>query len=237
MTDQTLQAIAAGLAARNAAQARLDAAAAALERGRQMAEAATSCAGALTDEDDRRSAEFSRRLEQAALTAEPAVPYFEIDAPAAAERHRAELETRAANQAVERLTAAHSAAAEALRSADGKLIAIRRQEIANRVDKLTVELLELRSRELEIVGLISALGHNELGGVPLSAQAMSAVSYPPTRPTANTLISAGAVADVDSPLCGRFEVLERAHAYWRDFVAQLEERAAKVREPVRQEAA
>jgi Tfp pilus assembly protein PilE len=237
MTNDILSALAATRVRRDQAQARLQTAGIALERGRQIAEAATSRVRALTDDDDRRSAEFSRRLEDAAHTGEPAVPYFEIDAPAAAERHRAEMQARAATQALERLTEAHSAAAEAVRVIDEQFLAIRRHALAGRVDELTSELLELRSRELEIVGLISALGHGELGGVPLSAEATAAVSYPPARPTADNIIGSGAVADLNSPICGRRDIFARARTYWDAYLADLEARAAEAPAAITEQAA
>ena len=134
-----------------AARERLAQAAAALSRAQAARSTANDRLKSLDDEDTARAAEYSRRCEQAAVDGVPAVPYLE-SAPDAAERHRAQIEARGAAEALERLTAAHTAAQEDVAAAEQVL----RAAVDQVLDERAVELIETAERHLAALEQIGA---------------------------------------------------------------------------------
>lgn len=147
-TDESLHSPRAAVAV---AREHLEHAAAALTRGQAAYSAANDRIRSLDDEDSRRASAYAERFEQAAIDGAAAVPYFEVAASDAAERHRAQIAVRGASEALERLTAAHSAAQVDVATAERELrVAV--DEVLDARSCALMEAAETHLRALEQIG-------------------------------------------------------------------------------------
>ena len=135
----------------SSARARLAQNLVALERARDACAGANDRIRALDDEDTRRASAYAERCEQAAVDGVPAVPYLE-SAPDAAERHRAMIELRGAEQAVTALQAAHDAAQADVAAAEQVL----RAAVDQVLDERSCELIKTAERHLAALEQIGA---------------------------------------------------------------------------------
>ncbi len=149
------------------ARERLEQAAAALARGQTACEAARGRIHDLADQDGRRAAAYAAEVERAAADGTVPVPYLEVPAADAAERHRAQIEARGTKEAVERLTAAHAAAQVDVAAAERAL----REAVDQVLDAGVVGLMtdaERYLRNLEQIGaeLAELLPDDRFEGAP-----------------------------------------------------------------------
>ncbi len=168
-----------------AARERLALATAALERGRAAYSAASDRIRDLDDEDARYTSLYAERLQRAAVDGVPAVPYLE-NAPDAAERHRAQVETRCSAEALERLTAAHKAAQADLAAAEQALRAAIDQALDARSCEL-METVDAHLRALERVGaelaeLLPDTRFENASGLPSEPAVRELLKHLPARP-------------------------------------------------------
>ena len=183
LTDSILSAPRAALAA---CRQRLENAAAALERGRVAARAAEAHNIALDNEDDRRAAAYAAEVERAAADGTVAVPYLEVPLADAAERHRAAVELRGAEQAVTNLAAAHVVAQTDLNVAEEALREAVDQVLEGRSCAL-IETAEQHLRALETIGtelarLLPDSRFEATGGLPSEPAVRELVKRLPNVP-------------------------------------------------------
>lgn len=193
----------------------------AVERARQARAAAQAECARLADQDEAAIERTARRLD-AHIREGDSGPLPQVTPT---DRHVlaqmiADRTLKAAERAVTSLEADAERSAEELSRTECALGLVRGAAVVARVRELLSELEQIRTRETEIVRLVAVIRTGDYGAVSLPREASAAVNYPPARPTADGII--GGAIDINTPIGGSPELNERARAYWREYLEQLE---------------
>jgi hypothetical protein len=151
-----------------------------------------------------------------------AKPAAFVDPAGDRDRAEAAANAAAAERTVARRREAEAAAAAQHAAAVANLRDARGRAVAARVEEIVAELRGMWARERELMSLIAAIGPGD-DAVPHLPPCVNEVRCPPARPTIEDIVGGGSyVWGIDSPIGGRRDLLDRAHDYWRDFLAAAE---------------